>query len=79
MVVGGEEPFSSGGLKFILNRSMVGDKYKIEEWYVTNLTTNQIKLYGSMFYSSGIYAVSFENNILPSKQTIRMWLVRKNK
>lgn len=77
MELGNMKPIISYGFKLKLNRSMVGNRYKVEEWYIRNLTNKVVKLYAQMFYQSGIYGVSFENDLLQPYKATRVFIVRK--
>ncbi|WP_456470003.1 hypothetical protein [Caminibacter sp.] len=70
--------YTTNGIRLIQVKSLIGHNYKAEEWIVENKTKNSIILYPQMFYSNGIYAVSFENNKLNPNEKVRMFIVAKN-
>jgi len=69
--------YKTNGLELMKIKSLIGYRYKVEEWVVENETKNSIILYPEMFYNNGIYAVTFENNKLKPKEKIRMFIVRQ--
>jgi len=70
--------YVTNGLELIQVKSYIGNAYKVEEWIVKNLTNKDIVLYPQMFYTKGIYAISFENNLLKKHSSVRMFIVAKN-
>jgi len=71
--------YTTNGIRLIQVKSIIGNRYKAEEWIVENETNRSIILYPQMFYTNGIYAVTFENNKLRPKEKVRMFIVAKNK
>jgi hypothetical protein len=76
MKVNGYRPIITNGLKLKLNRTMIGNRYQVEEWYIRNLTNKTVRLYPQMFYRRSIYGISFENNLLEPKKATRIFVVR---
>ena len=64
-------------LTFSLDISFVGNNYIGQTWNVTNTSKTIINLYEEMFAQSNVYMVSFENNILQSNETTRMFTIIK--
>lgn len=70
--------YKLGALNFSLVTSLMGKKYRGDEWVVKNLGSDNISLYEEMFYADGIYAISFEASRLKPLEKCRMFIVRKN-
>lgn len=67
---------AGGQLSYKLNRSYVGSRYRVDEWLIENRSQEKgIKLYEEMFYSEGVYGISFENDLLKPKEQARMFIV----
>lgn len=71
------ERFEDKVFVYTKNTSYIGDRYMVEEWYIKNKTDKKILLYEEQFLKDGIYAISFENNLLLPKKQTRMFIVKK--
>jgi len=69
--------FKVKNFEFVLVQSYFGKRYIAEEWRVSNKSDATEKLYPEQFFNDDIYSVSFENDILNSDETTRMFIVRK--
>lgn len=67
------------GIDFNLNKKLKGDGYEVRTWTLKNDNKEEITLYSEMFYTDGIYAVSFENNVLKRGESTRMFIVQASK
>jgi hypothetical protein len=70
--------YTTNGIRLIQIKSLIGYNYRAEEWIVQNKTDKTIILYPEMFYTNGVYAISFENNKLKPNEKIRMFIVARN-
>ena len=70
--------YKTNGIRLIQIKSLIGNRYRAEEWIVENDTNNSIILYPEMFYNKNIYAISFDNNKLKSGERVKMFIVAKN-
>jgi len=68
--------FHDDVFSYTLNFSYIGRRYVVEEWLLRNDTNKKIKLYEELFLKQGVYAVAFENDLIGSGKTIRMYIVR---
>lgn len=52
-----------------------GGKYRVETWYVSNITSDNLVLDYENFYTNGILAIAFEKRNLNPGQISKMWLI----
>lgn len=65
------------GMRFQLHKKLKGKDYELNEWYVKNTGNGTVTLYEEMFYQDGIFAISFENNVLNKGEATRMFIIQK--
>lgn len=73
----GNKEFELNHIHFVQNFLYVGPSYTGETYIVENMTADDVTLYEEMFYSSTVYAVALEDNVLNPKEKTRLFLVRK--
>ncbi len=69
--------YNRKGMKFRLHKKVVGEKYQVNEWILKNTGKGRVTLYEEMFYIEGVYAISFDNNVLNKGESTRMLVVQK--
>jgi hypothetical protein len=69
--------YGKGKIRLKLVRSIIGKQYRGDEWLVKNKFKTTKKLHEEIFYRDGVYAVSFENNILRPGEATRMFIIRR--
>lgn len=67
------------GIDFRLKKKLKGDGYEVRTWTLKNRNKDEVRLYAEMFYTDGIYAVAFENNVLERGESTRMFIVQASK
>jgi hypothetical protein len=65
------------GMRFKLKKKLVGSNYQVNEWIVKNTASGKVTLYEEMFYQEGVYAITFENNVLKKGEATRMFVVQR--
>jgi hypothetical protein len=65
------------GMRFKLHKKVVGEKYQANEWIIKNTGKGTVTLYEEMFYIDGIYAITFDNNVLKRGESTRMIVVQR--
>lgn len=69
--------YKRSGLNFKLMKKTIGETYEIDTWYIKNTADGVVNLYPEMFYSDGIYAVSFVNPKIAYGEATKMFIVKK--
>jgi len=69
--------YNRKGLRFRLHKKVVGEKYQVNEWILKNTAKGRVTLYEEMFYIDGVYAITFDNNVLNKGESTRMLVVQK--
>lgn len=64
------------GLELIKIKSIAGNGYLGEVWLITNTGDKAIKISEEMFYEDGVFSVSILNEIINSKKTTTIYIVR---
>lgn len=72
-----DNEYISGNLDVKLIKTILGRRYKGEEYILKNKSSNTITLVPEMFEGKGIYGVTFLNNILVPKSSARVFIVRE--
>lgn len=52
-----------------------GGKYRVESWFLSNKTADNLTLDYENFYTNGILAIAFEKKTLEPGQVTKMWLI----
>lgn len=71
------QTFQDETFTYDMNYAYSGKRYRVEEWMITNNMENKIKLYEELFAKENVYAVAFENDLIKSGETTRVFIVRK--
>ena len=69
--------YNRKGMRFKLHKKVVGETYQANEWIVKNTGKGTVTLYEEMFYIDGIYAITFDNNVLRRGESTRMIVVQR--
>lgn len=69
--------YKRAGLKFSLQKKIIGDSYELDTWIVKNIKQGRVNLYPEMFYQDGIYSVSFVNPRIDYGEATKMFIIRK--
>lgn len=69
--------YISNNLHVKLINTIVGKRYKGEEYILTNKHSDTVTLMAEMFEGKGIYGVTFINNILTPNSSTRVFIVRE--
>jgi len=69
--------YISNDLHVELTKTIIGKRYKGEEYILTNNNSDTVTLMPEMFEGKGIYGVTFINNILTPKSSTRVFIVRE--
>jgi len=69
--------YNRKGMRFRLHKKVVGERYQVNEWILKNTGKGRVTLYEEMFYVDGVYAITFDNNVLNKGESTRMLVVQK--
>jgi len=69
--------YISNNLNMQLVRTIIGKRYKGEEYILTNIGSDTVNLEAQMFEGKGIYGITFINNILTPKKSTKVFVVRE--
>jgi len=69
--------YNRNGMRFNLHKKVVGEEYQVNEWILKNTAKGRVTLYEEMFYVDGVFAISFDNDVLNSGESTRMIVVQK--
>ena len=73
-----DAPFSDQNITFTQTSNYIGRSYIAQEFSVTNMRHESIRLYEELFYNEGIYAVALEATDLKYKESTRLFIVKRN-
>jgi hypothetical protein len=71
------EPIALNSFEASVGKILVGNRYQAEEWYLKNVTTKNLRIDPTLFYTEGIYSITPERDYLKGGEATRLFVIRQ--